>query len=70
MYDFTITSGNKEITNFQGGKVTVEVPYTLKAGEKANAIEVYYLDENGKLKHGIGKFDSETGTVKMTLSHF
>ena len=70
VYDFTVTSGNKEISNFHGGKVTVEVPYTLKAGEKANSIAVYYLDHNGNLNHGIGKFDSATGTVKMTLSHF
>ena len=70
VYDFKVTSGNKEISNFQGGKVTIELPYILKPGEKANAIPVYYLDQNGNLKQGIGKFDSATGTVKMTLNHF
>ena len=65
-----VTSGNQEISNFHGGKATVEVPYTLKAGEKANSIAVYYLDHNGNLNHVKGKFDSTTGTVKMTLSHF
>ena len=70
VYDFAITSGNKEISNLHGGKVTVEVPYTLKAGEKANSIAVYYLDHNGNLNHERGKFDSATETVKLTLSHF
>ena len=70
VYDFSITSGNQEISNFHGGKATVEVPYILKAGEKANSIAVYYLDHNGNLNHVRGKFDSTTGTVKMTLSHF
>ena len=70
MYDFKVISGNKEISNFQGGKATIELPYIFKPGEKINAIPIYYLDQNGNLKQGIGKFDSTTGTVKMTLNHF
>ena len=70
VYDFKVTSGNKEISNFRGGIVTIEVPYTLKAGEREKSIAVYYLNKNGNLKHGIGKFESATGTVKMTIRNF
>lgn len=70
VFDFTVTSGNDTISGFNGGNATVAVPYTLKAGENANAIVVYYLDNNGDLKHVLGGFDAATGTVKMTLSHF
>lgn len=68
--DFTVTSGNDKISNFNGGSAAVAVPYTLKAGENANAIVVYYLDGNGNLQHVMGRFDAATGTVKMILSHF
>ncbi|MFD0681135.1 MULTISPECIES: metallophosphoesterase [unclassified Paenibacillus] len=70
VFDFTVTSGSDKISNFDGGYATVVVPYTLKAGESANAIVVYYLDNNGKLETVMGRFDAVTGTVKMTLSHF
>ncbi|NOU91961.1 hypothetical protein GC093_01750 [Paenibacillus sp. LMG 31456] len=70
VFDFTVTSGNEKISNFDGGYATVVVPYTLKAGENANAIVVYYLDNNGNLETVMGRFDAATGTVKMKLSHF
>ncbi|MDR7080142.1 putative phosphodiesterase [Neobacillus niacini] len=68
VYNFTVTSGNEVISKFNGGKATVEVPYTLKAGENPNAILVYYVDNKGNLKNMMGKFDNATGTVKMTLN--
>jgi DNA repair exonuclease SbcCD nuclease subunit len=70
VFDFTITSGNEKISNFKGGYATVVVPYTLKAEENANAIVVYYLNNNGNLETVMGRFDAATGTVKMTLNHF
>ncbi|GAA3407537.1 hypothetical protein GCM10020370_39290 [Paenibacillus hodogayensis] len=70
VFDFTVTSGNDKISNFDGGYATVTVPYTLKEGENTNSIVVYYLDINGNLKHVMGRFDAATSTVKMALGHF
>ncbi|WP_127581799.1 metallophosphoesterase [Paenibacillus koleovorans] len=70
VYEFTVTSGNDQLSHFEGGFASIAVPYTLKAGENANAIVVYYLDNKGNLKNVMGKFDAATGTVKMKLNHF
>lgn len=69
--DFTVTSGDEELTaGFNGGVVSVSVPYTLQQGENPNAIVVYYLNKSGELEYINGVFDAKTGTVKMTVNHF
>ena len=70
VYNFGVTSGAEEISNFNGGKATITLPYTLKAGEKPNNVVVYYLDSNGKLKEVNGRYDESTKTVKIKLTHF
>lgn len=70
VFDFTVTSGNERISDFAGGQAIVTVPYTLQAGEDANAIVVYYLDDSGNLQHVRGMYDTAAGLVKMVLSHF
>ncbi|QNK60333.1 lamin tail domain-containing protein [Paenibacillus sp. PAMC21692] len=70
VFDFTVKSGDEEIADFNGGLVSVSVPYTLQQGENPNAIVVYYLDKNGKLEHVMGIYDVEAGTVKMRVNHF
>jgi len=70
IFDFTVTSGDEEISDFNGGLASVSVPYTLRQGENPNAIVVYYLDKNGNLEHVMGLYDAEAGTVKMKVNHF
>ena len=70
VFDFTVTSGSNTISNFNGGQVTITVPYALKAGENPNAIVVYFLTENGDLQTVTNRYDAATGKVKMILSHF
>ena len=45
-YDISLISGGKHISKL-GGTISVYAPYTLKAGETAEGIVVYYVDENG-----------------------
>lgn len=70
IFDFTVTSGDKEISDFNGGLASVSVPYTLRQGENPNAIVIYYLEKNGKLEHVMGLYNAEARTVKMTVNHF
>jgi|GEM_PF-442277 len=70
IFDFTVISGDEEISDFNGGSASVSVPYTLRQGENPNAIVVYYLDKNGNLEHVMGLYDAEAGTVKMVVNHF
>lgn len=68
IYEFKVAVDGTPISQFGGGSITVSIPYTLKAGENPNAILVYYLDANGKVKTMKSKY--ENGQVTFTTNHF
>lgn len=70
IFNFSVTTGDKNISQF-GGQVMVSIPYTPKPGEDQNAIVIYYINAEGKLEK-VGKcaYDSATGTIRFTTSHF
>lgn len=70
VYNFSVTSGHKTISQF-GGNVTVSVPYTPKEGEDINAIVIYYINAEGKAEMVSNcKYDSATGRITFTTNHF
>ncbi len=70
VYNFSVTSGDKTISEF-GGEVTVSVPYTLKPGEDANAVVICYINKDGKPEVISNcKYDSATGKVIFSTTHF
>ncbi len=70
VYNFSVTSGSKTISQF-GGNVTVAVPYTLKPGEDANAIVIYYINAEGKPEMVTNcHYDQATGKVTFSTNHF
>ncbi len=70
VFDFSVTSGDKTISQF-GGKVSVSVPYTPKEGEDINAIVIYYINDSGELEVVSNCiYDLVTGRVTFTTRHF
>jgi uncharacterized repeat protein (TIGR02543 family) len=70
VFDFSVTSGDKELFQFNGD-VTVSIPYKPKADEDTNAIVIYYINAEGKLEIVTEcYYDPATGTVKFTTNHF
>lgn len=70
VFDFTVRSGEKTISNFNGN-VRVSVPYSPRPGEDPNAIVIYYLNDQGQLEIiPNGKYDPVTGMVTFTTDHF
>ncbi|HBN85082.1 MAG TPA: hypothetical protein DDZ89_14705 [Clostridiales bacterium] len=70
VYDFSVTSGNKTISQF-GGNVTVSVPYTLRDGEDMNAIVIYYMNAEGNpeiVRNCV--YNPDTQRVSFTTDHF
>lgn len=47
--DAYFVSGGKRLGNFKGGKVTVAIPYTPKAGEDTSKLQAYYIDNSGNM---------------------
>lgn len=70
VYEFSVTSGGKTISQL-GGAATVSVPYTLGAGEDPNAVIVSYLNASGNLETVLsGRYDAASGTLTFTTTHF
>lgn len=64
IYNFGMNSGEDAISSFDG-KVTVRVPYELKAGENPDEIAIWYINDEGaptaiKAKYANGFAEFET----------
>ena len=70
VYDFTMTSGDSQISSFGAGSVQISIPYTLAADEDPKAVVVYYINDEGTLAAVRGAYNEKTGAVDFTVSHF
>ena len=71
VYEFKVSAGGSDVTDFGGGFVTIRIPYTLSEGEDPNAIVVYYIGANGELNVITGGvYDPDTGTIVFRTNHF
>ncbi len=70
IFDFSVTSGDKKITEIDG-TVTISIPYTTATGENPNAIVAYYINADGKPELIQNcKYDAEHGVLAFTTTHF
>lgn len=60
---------NAKLTTFNGGKLTIAVPYTLKSGENADNITVWYLADDGTITPMAGRYNASTKTVDFNTTH-
>lgn len=70
VFDLNITSDGTAITNFSSGSATVTLPYTLKSGENASDIVVYYMADNGILDSQSTQYDAANRKATFTTTHF
>lgn len=68
--DFSVKAGDTKISDFEGGKVEIKIPYTLKPDEMEDSVVAYYIGNDGNLQAARGQYDFETGTVILTVKHF
>ncbi len=69
LYDISVLSGGKAISSFGGKSITVSLPYTLKSGEKAEGVTVWYLNSTGKLERVACKYDAKTKLATFNTTH-
>ncbi len=69
VFSLTVSSGSGAITNF-GGAVTVTLPYTLRDGETANEVTVWYLSGDGTMTELPCTYDPATGLATFKVTHF
>lgn len=70
VYDFTLTKGDQQISNLNGGHVKISIPYTLKDGENPHQVVIYYLTNDGALKTVKGHYDANSKCVVFETTHF
>lgn len=69
VYDISILSGSKHLSSFGNHTLTISLPYTLKSGEDASGVTVWYLDNAAKLQQMTASYDGKTGLATFTTPH-
>lgn len=68
VYDFNMTYSNGTKVSEFAGEVTISLPYTLNSGDDVDAIEVWYINDQGKAEMVNGVYSN--GFVTFTTDHF
>ncbi|MFI3249499.1 MAG: NEAT domain-containing protein [Eubacteriales bacterium] len=70
VYSLTVTSNGNAITDFEGGRVTVTLPYVLAEGENAEGLVIWYIDDEGNVEAIPCIYDEDNEIVKFNTTHF
>ncbi|HJA48219.1 MAG TPA: S-layer homology domain-containing protein [Candidatus Agathobaculum intestinipullorum] len=70
VFELSFKSGNTTISDFDGGRATITLPYRLKSGQKADGIVVWYMDNNGNLSACDTTYNTSRREVTFVTRHF
>ena len=71
VFSLTASYGGKRVSDFGTGLVSVTIPYTLQAGEKASDVFAVYIDEVGNAAAIANSvYDAENKLLRFTTNHF
>lgn len=70
VFDVSLRSGSDTISSFSGGSATVTLPYSLKSGQDANRLVVWYVDSDGVLTPCDTSYNMSRREVTFITTHF
>ena len=72
VFDFKVNYGSgKQVQSFGAGNVSVTIPYTLGANEKAGNVQAVYVDAKGKVHWLVNSvYDSVEQVLRFSTDHF
>ncbi len=72
VFDLKVNYGNgKAVSSFGSGSVSVTIPYTLGANEKAGNVQAVYVDSKGKVHWLVNSvYDSVEKVLRFSTDHF
>ena len=72
VYEFKVHySGGKQLTSFEGGSISVAIPYILGAGEQVGGVSAVYVDNNGNVNYLTKSvYDSVNNMLRFSTNHF
>lgn len=65
--DVNVYVNGTKTSTFHNGKIHVSVPYTLKSGENADSITVWFIKDDGTIEPKSGTYSN--GKVEFTTDH-
>lgn len=65
--DINLYAGGNQVSTFGDGTLQVSIPYTLKAGENADSITIWFLKDDGTIEPKCGTYAD--GKVTFTTQH-
>lgn len=69
VFDLSILSGDKKISTFGGKSINIALPYTLKEGESADGVTIWYLNDKNELEPFNCTYDKSTGLATFSTDH-
>ena len=70
VYELTIQSGRRTITDFDGGVITVSLPYDLPEGRDPGGVTAFYLDDQGGAAPCETTYSVRTRMATFVTRHF
>ena len=72
VFDLKVNYGSgKQVQNFDAGSVSVSIPYTLGANEKAGNVQAVYVDAKGNVQWlASSVYDSINKMLRFSTNHF
>ncbi len=70
IYDFTVISGSKTISDFGNGKVIIKIPYTLAKNEKSSSMVVYYINKEEFKAVKASSYDEKSKMMCFITNYF
>ena len=67
--DVDLTVGNAKQSTFNGGKLTISVPYTPKRGQDVSRLTIWFIRDDGTIENKGGYYDAAKGCFVFETDH-
>ena len=67
--DVNVLTGTAKPSGFNGGKLTVSIPYTLKSGEDPAKLQVWFIRGDGSIENKGGSYDRKTSCFVFSTEY-
>ncbi len=67
--DVNVVVGTAKQSSFDGGRLTVSIPYALKSGEDPAKLAVWFIRDDGTIENKGGSYDAKAGAFVFTTEH-
>ena len=67
--DVDIVVGTVKQSAFNGGRLTISIPYTPEKGEDTSTLAVWYIRDDGSIENKGGSYDAKSGCFVFETDH-